>query len=540
MSEIEYVTTAVSQSSEISNNYDIIIIGTGAGGGTLAYALASTGKRILLLDRGEYIPREKTNWEPKAAYMDGRYRTSERWLDSTGNLFQPNQYRRVGGNTKIYGAALLRMRALDFNELQHYEGISPAWELEYSDFEPYYTQAEQLYKVHGQRGTDPTETLEPTAEYPFTPLPHSKRIQQVATQLQQAGLQPFALPMGLDYNAANKLRSPCILCDTCDGYACLLNAKADAQTCCVDPALQYPNVTLMTGVAVERLITSPNGREICAVEAIVNGQTERFTADIVVVSCGAINSAALLLQSANHLHPDGLANSSGQVGRNLMKHNTSKLYAIDPITPNDSVFQKTLAINDFYFGSDVDPYPLGHVHLMGKHKWQMMRPDFPQFVPQPVLEWLSQHSVDWWAQSEDLPDPNNRVLVKDGRTQVIYRPNNLQAHQRLKQRFKQTLRQIGFPLVLDVPMPLKVVNHQGGTCRFGSDPATSVLNLHCQTHDIDNLYVVDASFLPSVSAINPTLTIVANALRVADHLKQRLGCGSVEGLDRAYAASDAH
>ena len=429
------------------------------------------------------------------------------------------------------------MRSLDFEDLQHYGGVSPAWGLKYEDFEPYYEQAEIIYKVHGLRGEDPSETAA-SNEYPFPALPHAPRIRQVAARLRATGLQPFSLPMGLDYEAANPLRSPCILCDTCDGYACLLNAKADAQTCCVDRALQYKNLTLITNARVDRLLTSPSGREVTSVEAIVEGKPERFTGDIVVVSCSAINSAALLLNSANPQHPQGLANASGQVGRNLMKHNVAKLFAIAPSTPNHTVFQKTLAVNDFYFGSPEDPHPLGHIHLMGKHKWQMMRPDFPGLMPRSLLEYLANHSIDWWAQSEDLPDPNNRVTVNaQGEIKVSYQPNNLQGHQRLKQRFKQVLRQIGFPIVLETPIPLQVVNHQAGTCRFGVDPATSVLDLNCRAHDLDNLYVVDSSFFPSISAVNPTLTIAANALRVADHLRQRLGANPIYSLERSYSES---
>ncbi len=516
----------------MQENYDVIIIGTGAGGGTMAYALAETGKRILVLDRGEYIPREKANWSPEAAYIQGAYRSSDRWLDPTGDAFEPNQYHRVGGGTKIYGAALLRMRAEDFGNLQHYEGSSPTWELGYSDFAPYYAAAERLYKVHGQRQTDPSETntAEITDGYPAAPLPHSDRIQQVATQLQRAGLQPFPLPMGVDYDPGNQQLSPCILCDTCDGYACLLNAKADAQTCGIDLALRYANVTLMTGAKVERLQSA--GRQITAVEARVNGQVKLFRAEIVIAACGAIGSADLLLRSATDEHPNGLANGSDQVGRNLMRHNVTKLYAIDLKTPNPTVFQKTLAVNDFYLASERSPYPLGHVHLMGKHKWQMMQPDFPKLVPQPLLKWLSAHSVDWWMQSEDLPEASNCVrLTAQGQVQIDYRPNNLKAHQELKRQFKQVLRQIGFPLLLEVQMPLKVLNHQCGTCRFGTDPANSVLDLNCKAHELDNLYVVDASFFPSASAINPTLTIVANALRVADHLKQQMADRGQESLN---------
>jgi choline dehydrogenase-like flavoprotein len=513
-------------------HYDVLIIGTGAGGGTLAYALASTGKQILLLDRGDFIPREKANWQPQAAYMEGRYRTDERWLNNQGETFQPGQYYQVGGNTKVYGAALLRMRSQDFAQMYHYEGLSPAWPLQYEDLEPYYNQAEILYQVHGQRGKDPTEPPA-TQDYPFPSLPHSRQIQTVADRLSQAGLHPFELPMGLDYDTSRS--SPCILCDTCDGYACLLGAKADAQTSCVEKAIQFQNVTLKTGVRVDRLITSPSGREVKSVEATINGEREIFSADIVVVSCSAINSAALLLRSANDRHPQGLANSSGQVGRNLMKHNATKLYAINPREPNSTQFQKTLAINDFYLSSPADHFPLGHIHLMGKHKWEMMYPDFPKIIPQLLLNWMANHSVDWWLQSEDLPDPRNQVTINaQGQVQVSYTPNNLKAHQQLKQQFKAVLRQIGFPILLETPIPLKTVNHQVGTCRFGDDPTSSVLDLNCRTHDIDNLYVVDSSFFPSSSAINPALTIAANALRVADHLQQRLGANPIKALERSY------
>lgn len=500
------------------HSYDIIIIGTGAGGGTLAYALAPTGKRILLLEKGDYIPREKANWDAKALYVEGRYQVEEDWLNGKDESFQPGLYHRVGGSTKVYGAALLRMRERDFETVEHVGGISPAWPLKYSDFEPFYTEAESLYKVHGHRGEDPTE---PTAasEFPFSALPHEPRIQTVADRLRQQGVQAFSLPMGIDRQPADPKNSPCIRCETCDGYPCLLGAKADAQTCCVDKAIQYENVTLLTNAQVERLIPDHSGKEIRSVEATVRGVRQQFSADVVVVACGAINSAALLLRSACDQHPDGLANSSGLVGRHFMKHVTSKIFAIAP-AQNDTTFQKTLAVNDFYFESEAAPFPLGHVHLMGKHHWQTMRPDFPNWVPRAVLKTLSRHSVDWWMQTEDLPEPNNRVTLKpSGQIQVNYQPNNTEAHQRFKRVFKKALKQAGFPLVIEASVPLKVLNHQLGTCRFGPDPKTSVLDLNCRTHDIGNLYVVDSSFFPSSAAVNPTLTIVANALRVARHLK---------------------
>lgn len=341
-------------------HYDIIIIGTGAGGGTLAYALAPTGAKILMLDRGTPIPREPENWNPEQLYQQRRYQTDEPWYDDRGKPIEPNVYHRVGGNTKVYGGALLRMRPQDFRAVTHQDGHSPEWSIDYDTLAPYYTQAEQLYKVHGKRGIDPREAPEP-ADYPFPPLPHSPQIQAVAERLTAVGLSPFPLPMALDYRDPTTAES-CILCKTCDGYPCKMQAKADAETCGVQPALQYPNVTLMTGAEAQRLLTSDDGRWVTGVVVQANGKSQTFTADRVVVSCGAINSAALLLRSANDKHPNGLANSSGMVGRNLMKHNTSKLYAISP-QAQTTVFQKTLAVNDFYTGSADDPRPLGHVLL---------------------------------------------------------------------------------------------------------------------------------------------------------------------------------
>jgi choline dehydrogenase-like flavoprotein len=498
-------------------HYNYIIIGTGAGGGTLAHALAPTNATILMLDRGTPIPREADNWNPKKIYQQGLYQTTEIWYDDRGNPIRPNAYHRVGGNTKVYGGALLRMRPQDFTARSYITGSTSAWSIDYDTLAPYYDRAEKIYQVHGRRGTDPSEPPAPT-DFDYPPLPHSPQIQQVADKLTAAGLSPFPLPMSLDYREP-MTETSCILCKTSDGYPCKIWAKADAETCCVRPALNYPNVSLITGAKVDRLVTSADGKRVTEVIAEIDGNIQTFTADRIIVSCGAINSAALLLKSATAQHPNGLANSSGLVGRNLMKHNTSKLYAIAPQVQT-TVFQKTLAINDFYFGVEGDPRPLGHIHLMGKHTGDMMRSDFPQWVISPVLEFLSHHSIDWWTQTEDFPDPDNRVtLDRSGNIQLHYTANNLSAHQKLKAKFKAILREIGCPIVFDFPVPLKIVNHQCGTCRMGDDPKTSVLDNDCRTHDLDNLYVVDASFFASSAAVNPTLTIAANALRVADRLQ---------------------
>lgn len=522
--------------------YDVIIVGTGAGGGTLARALAPTGKRILLLERGGRLPREKENWDPAAVFGDHRYRTEERWYDADGNSFRPEVAYFVGGNTKVYGAALVRLRREDFGPVRHHDGVSPAWPIGYDELEPYYVEAEHLYKVHGARGIDPTE---PPAsdDYAFAALPHEARVEEVREGLAAAGLRPFPLPMGIDRDSEEPWRRPCIRCDTCDGFPCLVDAKADAQVVAVDEAERHDNVELRTHARVTRLLAAAGGGAVDGVEAEVDGGTAVFRGDIVVVSCGAINSAALLLGSADGDHADGLANASGMVGRNLMLHNNSAMLALST-RPNPTRFQKTLGLNDFYFGDGDFDFPLGHVQLLGKSKGPMLQADAPALVPGGVLRWLADHSVDWWMTTEDLPDPDNRVeLSRDGDIVLHYRRNNLEPHRRLVGRLEETLRGIGECRALlphkayfSKQLPLAAVCHQVGTCRFGPDPATSVLDLHCRAHDLDNLYVVDGSFFPSISSMNPSLTIMANALRVADHLCERLGTRRPRLLRRVDAS----
>lgn len=333
-----------------TTHYDLIIIGTGAGGGTLAHRLAPTGKKILILERGPFLPREKQNWDTVQVVQKDRYHTSEVWYDHLGQPIHPGVGYFVGGNTKVYGGALFRWREQDFDEVVHKGGISPEWPLKYADFEPYYTQAEQLYEVHGRRGMDPTEPLASEA-YPYPEIRHEPRIQEIHEALQAQGHHPFYLPLAIKLNEGNRHLSACIRCDTCDGFPCLVDAKADADVNCVRPAELYPNITLLTEARVKRLHTSPSGREVKAVEVVMNGVSQLFSSDLVVVACGAINSAALLLQSANDQHPQGLANSSDQVGRNLMKHQNGAIIGVTTKS-NSTVFQKTLAVNDFYWGDE--------------------------------------------------------------------------------------------------------------------------------------------------------------------------------------------
>jgi choline dehydrogenase-like flavoprotein len=512
-----------------TTHYDVIVIGTGAGGGTLAHRLAPTGKRILLLERGGWVPREKQNWDSHAVVVENRYHTGEAWLDRAGREFQPGTHYFVGGNTKFYGAALIRLRAHDFGEVRHHGGVSPAWPIGYDELEPYYTEAERLYQVHGLRGSDPTEPPA-SAPYPWPALAHEPRIQELVDDLGRIGHRPFHMPVGIMRDEARPERSRCIRCDTCDGFPCLVNAKADAQVVCVEPALEHPNVTLLTGAYVERLEASPSGREVTRVHVVRDGERETYAGSVVVVSCGAVNSAALLLRSADDRHPAGLANGSGVVGRHYMCHLNSMLLAVSR-HPNPTSFQKTWGLNDFYGPSAAWDFPMGHVSMIGKTDASILRAGAPRIVPGWTLETMAAHTLSFWLTSEDLPDPRNRVrLDGDGRIVLDYAPNNEEGHRRLVATLKGMLKDIrchdhlvSLNAYVPARIPLAGVAHQNGTIRFGHDATTSALDPTCKAHELDNLYVVDGSFFPSSAAVNPALTIMANALRVGDHLKARLG-----------------
>ncbi len=510
------------------NHFDVIIIGTGAGGGTLAYALAFSGKQILLLERGGYLPREKDNWNSRAVFIDKKYRSQETWYDENGQAHpSPTNY-CVGGNTKFYGSALMRFRAEDFGKVVHYDGISPAWPLSYEDFEPYYTQAEHLYHVHGQRGIDPTEPPA-SGPYPYPMVSHEPRIQKLFDDFCGLGYRPFPLPLGIMLNEANLQTSPCIRCNTCGGFPCLLAAKADSHTVCIQPAVQNSNVTLITHAFVERLETSACGREVTKVHVKHNGVLEKYSADIVVVACGAINSAALLLRSANEKHPRGLANGSGVVGRYYMRHTNSSFIAISR-EPNPTVFQKTFGLNDFYFGCEDWEYPMGNIQLLGKSTPEVVEAELLPSIEGITKDTIVKNGIDFCLVTEDLPDPNNQVtLTSKGEISLKYTGNNFLGHKRLIAKLQSMLPQVGCEEYL-IPSTLYVgkkssidsINHQCGTIRFGTDPQTSALDINCKAHELDNLYVVDASFFVSSAAVNPALTIIANALRVAEHLKERL------------------
>ena len=516
----------------MDKRFDVIIVGSGAGGGTLARQLAPSGKSILILERGDWLKREAENWDATAVFVQNRYISPETWYDRDGRPFQPQVHYFVGGATKMFGAALYRLRKEDFGELRHHDGISPAWPISYDELEPYYARAERMYHVHGLRGRDPTEPPA-SGPYPCPPVSNEPRIQQLSDNLTAAGYHPFPAPCAVMLHEQNMAYSTCIRCQTCDGFPCLVHAKSDAETVAVRPALEFPNVTLLRNAKALKLETNASGTAVTEVVADVAGQREVFRGDIVVVSCGAANSAKLLLMSANDKHPRGLANGSDQVGRNYMFHNSQAVLAVS-LEPNPTIFQKTIALNDFYFGMDGFEYPMGNIQMIGKSLGPMYRGEKPietALLPMGLLDNLARHAVDFWLTTEDLPDPENRVTVNQaGDLTLSYTPNNQVARQKLYDKLKSMLGQLGMhphhliprDIYMKTEIPLAGCAHQVGTCRFGADPKTSVLDVNCKAHELDNLYVVDTSFFVSIGAVNPSLTAIANSIRVSEHLLQRL------------------
>ena len=515
------------------DSYDVIIVGTGAGGGTLARYLAPSGKRILLLERGDWLRREPSNWLAQDVFVDNRYVSEDTWYDPKGKAFQPQIHYFVGGATKLYGAALYRLREEDFGELNHHDGVSPAWPISYEELEPYYSKAEQLYEVHGEHGQDPTEPYA-SAPYPFPAVSHEPRIQQLSDDFEAAGYHPFHAPCGIRLNEQNMPYSACVRCQNCDGFPCAVHGKSDADVLGVRPALEYPNVTLLTNALAMRLETNDTGTAVSKIVVERNGVVEEFAGDLVVLACGAANTAKLLLVSATDEHPKGLANGSDQVGRNYMFHNSAAVLALSK-DENPTIFQKTLGLNDFYFAGDGHDYPLGNIQMVGKSQAPMFHGEKPgetKLAPHWSLERIAKHAIDFWLSTEDLPRPENRVsLDGDGKLTLAYTATNDTPKQELYKQLHSMLAKLHMEpghlfhrfAYMKNEIPVAGVAHQAGTCRMGTDPETSVLSADCRAHELDNLYVVDTSVFPSIGAVNPALTAMANSLRVGDHVLERLG-----------------
>lgn len=496
----------------LTQKYDVAIIGSGAGGGTLAYALTQKGHKVLLIEQGYHLPQEEDNNSDEGVF--GKKYTTPEEMELCGYTFNAPVHAYVGGQTKLYGAALYRFREDDFKELKFYDGISPAWPISYADLEPYYNQAEILYKVHGNENHDASEPPH-SQPYPYPAIEHETETQALVKSLQKQGLHVHSIPKAIDLQENGN----CTFCTTCDAYACPTNGKLDTEVACIQPALETGNLTLITQATCNKLITDESGKNITGMELDYENKIHSVDAKIYVAACGILHSPALLLRSANKAHPNGLANSSDQVGRNIGGHNAA-LFFLPGLKKLPSIHQKTFAVNDLYLGDKKSSIPLGVMQAAGRMPvWQHVEKWL-----QPVAKFIADRSIMCFIMSEVWPDPNNRVtLNKNNKIKVEYEFNNKKGFRTLRSRFIWFFRKAGYLAALCSRHPIGGMPwHPVGTLRFGSNPEDSVLDTYCKTHDVNNLYVVDSCFMPTAGAVNTSLTVMAQALRVAEHLDKKL------------------
>lgn len=484
---------------------DIIIIGSGMGGATLAAGLAGSGLRVLILERGQVLHDCPEARDAEAIFARGHFRPAETWLTPEGERFNPGNYANVGGNSKFYGAVMLRYREADFAPIRHMGGMTPGWPFGYDALAPYYARAEQLFQVRGAVWEDPTEPPH-DGPFPFPPIPHEPAISDLAARLAHVGLHPSPLPLAVDLDRwLNRAATPW------DAYPDTNGGKLDAESAALVTALNDPSITLRTGVTVRNI--EVEGGSVTGLLTSAG----RLTAPRVVLAAGAVHSAALLLRSACAAHPSGIANSSDQVGRNFMNHNASAVLALSH-RRNRSVYQKTLQVNDWYLTGGPGGAPLGNVQLLGRVNAPILAAQTG--LPKPLAKLIASHAVDFYAMSEDLPDPDSRVTVQGDDIVLDWRRSNWDAHLALVAALKEALKRAGFPVVLSRAFDRCTPSHQCGTARIGVDPAASVCDPFGRSHDHPNLFICDASLLPTSAAVNPSLTIAALALRQADHLRE--------------------
>jgi choline dehydrogenase-like flavoprotein len=493
---------------------DIVIIGSGIGGATVASGLAASGANILILEAGDHIPDQPENRDQRAIFQRGHFRPKEMWYEHGGAVFNPGNYYNVGGNSKFYGAVLVRYRREDFLEMAHREGVSPAWPFPYEELEPWYSRAEQQFQVRGSLGEDPTEPHH-SQPYPFPPVREEPAIASVRAKLKSAGMHPYSLPLGVDIDAwLKKAQTPW------DAHPNSFDGKMDAETVSLTLALQHKNVKLQTRSRVTRLETSADGTRIETIRYIKDGTEQTLSPKLVILSAGAVQSSVLLLRSANDKFANGLANTSDQVGRNFMNHNSSAILAISPFYRNDSIYQKTFGFNDFYLSDGEGGPPLGNIQLLGRVSGAILKANVPS-MPEWLLNQVSAHAIDFYAMSEDIPHPESRVMVDGDKIVLKWHRTNWDAHLDLVRKLKAVLKKAGFPITLSRPFDKRTPSHQCGTVKIGTDPKTSPLDVYCRSYDHQNLFVVDASYLPTSAAVNPALSVAAQALRVAEHIKAR-------------------
>ena len=490
----------VPDSQCLKGHYDVVIIGSGAGGSTLAYRLAQRGRQVLLVERGDFLrPKRRTSWDPIGKYLYAVVKNRD------------SQFSCVGGKTKFYGASLYRFRESDFLEVQHESGTSPAWPFTYSEMEPYYAQAETLYRVHGSIDGDPSEPPRSTG-FPHPPIGHHPIVAEMVARLERTGTRACAIPRGLDYGPKGR----CVLCATCDAYYCQIDAKMDAEIAALRPAVATGNVQLVTRTDCLRVLTTGDGARATGVVLAQESAEYTVHAETVVVCAGFPGSALLLRRSRTNKHPDGLGNSTGCLGRYLAGHSVGYIFPFVSWRTVPAIHSKTFAINTFYNGAVDWPYPLGVIQIAG----QMPFWEETSWATRPIARIVGNRSLMLFYMTESLPTRDTGLIFEENRIARCVSPvHNAKTFAKLRGLAAEAFRRAGYRVWAPERPPY--VWHEVGTVRLGDDPATSVVDPNCQVHGIEGLYVVDQSVLPSAGAVNTCLTIIALALRAGDHIAGR-------------------
>ena len=481
----------------LSSRADVVVIGTGAGGSTVAHRLAVAGVKVLLVEQGEHLPTRRGPDDTIGRYI------SEAHPDRS----VPIAF--VGGQTKFYGSALYRFREIDFVETSHESGISPAWPIRYAELEKFYGEVEQIYRVHGNISADPTEPWRSTA-LPFAAIENSPIIAELTSRLSRANTRVTPIPRGLDWRGGH---GACVLCATCDAYHCRLDAKMDAEVAAIRPALATGNLTLLTGAKCLKIIVTPDGRSIEGVLLELGGEQHTIAAGKVIVAAGLPGTAQLLRRSRTDAHPEGLGNAGSALGRYLAGHSTGMVFPFVSLRALEPEHTKSFAINDFYNNSPGWPYPTGAIQMSGQMPFSR---DASRPI-RPIAKFVANHTLTSFYMTEALPTQQTGYVFDGDNLGARVEPvQNLTTFRRLRQLTVDIFRSAGYHSLARRRPPY--MWHEVGTARMGDDGATSVVDPNLQVHGVAGLHVVDASVLPTAGAVNTGLTIMALAQRLGEHI----------------------
>lgn len=480
-----------------ASSYDAVVIGSGLGGSTMALRLAQAGRRVLVVERGDW-------------YRFKRDATTNGYLY---DILGPNDdISVVGGRTKFYGAALYRNRESDFRDVQFETGVSPAWPFGYDTLEPYYTEAEKLFRVHGSSNDDPSEPRR-AAPFPYPPLPHDPAVAKVTEKLKAKGFPVAPIPRGLDQGPGR----PCIMCADCDVHACRFDAKMDAETAALGPALATGLVDLMTVTECARVLLTPDGKRAEGVVLTREGQQHRVLAETVIVAAGTPHSAALLRRSRTDQHREGIGNNTGQLGKRVGAHSTGTMFPLISFARLGARHTKTFGLNLWYDGADDWQYPLGTAQIAGQIPlWRMAGK-----LKRPIVKEIAEHSLTVIHMTEALPDEHTGWSFDGDRIGSFTPPRHQpKTYQKMRDLTANAFEKAGYP-VIRAPRPVAFW-HETGSAVMGVDEKASVVDPQGAVHGVAGLYLADASVLPTAGALNTGLTIIAVAMRTGDAILGKL------------------